>query len=501
MGSQIVCERQLMFDDVTNEIVEEPIQHWKTMDEVPKKIKDFILNIIFSRVIVDSNTRHYHCPKCLKILDDQYYCSNCSKQYLVPVSNDSKYVICMNMENIKNYEEHTRFFAFDMVDGQVLIYIFQVTILYYNRLMLVPFQTNKINIEEVYHVSEDGVINLLTGDFASFQEYDKSIGGDDFDYKLLDVFEFQADNHYLYTSNLDELKNTLLYKYTSIWDLKDYFEKNSFSLASLTYYPLHFKQFEYLVKMQLYSLATTGPYVIKFNRNFRDTFGVDKKYYSFMKSIDINCSQFEALQLCPTTDLNLLNFVAEYIYLFEDLLKYVKADKVMEYLQMQGLCNHNIQEYYDYIKCCEKMLLDMKDKQVLFPKEFIKEHDKITREFVITKDININERMKSLSNILDLNTYEDDKYIIFPADSVDSLINESSQMSNCVRNYCTIASNSECQIYFMRDKNNIDKSLVTIEVRNGKIVQARAKFNELPSDEINEILKRWEKQIVPIAND
>lgn len=147
------------------------------------------------------------------------------------------------------------------------------------------------------------------------------------------------------------------------------------------------------------------------------------------------------------------------------------------------------------------MLLDMKDKQVLFPKEFIKEHDKITREFVITKDININERMKSLSNILDLNTYEDDKYIIFPADSVDSLINESSQMSNCVRNYCTIASNSECQIYFMRDKNNIDKSLVTIEVRNGKIVQARAKFNELPSDEINEILKRWEKQIVPIAND
>lgn len=61
-------------------------------------------------------------------------------------------------------------------------------------------------------------------------------------------------------------------------------------------------------------------------------------------------------------------------------------------------------------------------------------------------------------------------------------------------------SNNECQIYFMRYKNNVNKSLVTIEVRDGNIVQARTRFNEFPTDEMNEILKKWEEQMIPITN-
>ena len=146
------------------------------------------------------------------------------------------------------------------------------------------------------------------------------------------------------------------------------------------------------------------------------------------------------------------------------------------------------------------MMLNMRDKEVLFPKNFREEHDKITSEMIIATDLKINERISSLSKLFALNIYEDDKYIIFPASSVDSLIDESSQMSNCVRNYCIKLSNNECQIYFMRYKNNVNKSLVTIEVRDGKIVQARTRFNEFPTDEMNEILKKWEEQLIPITN-
>lgn len=136
----------------------------------------------------------------------------------------------------------------------------------------------------------------------------------------------------------------------------------------------------------------------------------------------------------------------------------------------------------------------------MFPKNFREEHDKITSEMIIATDSKINERISLLSKLFALNIYEDDKYIIFPASSVDSLIDESSQMSNCVRNYCIKLSNNECQIYFMRYKNNVNKSLVTIEVRDGKIVQARTRFNEFPTDEMNEILKKWEEQLIPITN-
>ena len=146
------------------------------------------------------------------------------------------------------------------------------------------------------------------------------------------------------------------------------------------------------------------------------------------------------------------------------------------------------------------MKLNLKDNSILFPKHFIEQHDKITNEMVIAKDPQTDKRIKSLSNVLILNKYEDDKYIIFPSNGVSSLIDESSQQSNCVRTYCDMVSNNECQIYFMRYKNNIDKSFVTIEVRNGKVVQAKTRFNEEPSIEIMNIIRKWEQTLIPIIN-
>lgn len=501
MNQHTLSGRQLMFDECTNNIIEKPLNYWKTVDEIPKYIKEFILNTASSRVIYDVNTKQYYCSKCLKKLDDQYYCTNCSKQCIIPISNNSKYVIQTNITTIKEYEENTRYFVFDIIDGQVLIYIFHVHTFYYNHIILMPYQMNKITIEGIYHITNIGLTNILTNEFFSFEEYDKSINDDDFNYELLNLFEFQSDNHYLYINNLATLQNTSLYKYTSIWDLKDYFENENFNLASLTYYPLYFRQFEYLVKMKLYRLAATGPNLIEYKHTFKDTFGIDKKYYSFMKEYNIDSSQLSALRLCPTTDIELLNFVAKELFLFKELSVYVSPNKIKTYLENQKLDYRYIYEYYDYIKCCEYMSFNLKDKNILFPENLIKQHNKLTSEMIIATDPMIDKKIHSLSNILSLNVYEDETYVIFPANCIDSLIDESSQMSNCVRNYCKKMSNNECQIYFMRYKKNIKQSLVTIEVRNGKIVQARTRFNEFPTDEMKKILKKWEKQIIPIINE
>lgn len=487
-----------MFDK-DNNIVEEPIRYWKSIDEVPENIKKFILDTVCSRTIYDVSTKQYYCSKCLKALDNNYYCSNCNMQCRIPISNKSKYVIYTNINDIKEYQENSKFFVFDIVDGEVLIYIFRVDTCYYNHRMYVPYQINKISIEEVYYVLNNKLVNLLNNSEVLFEDYSKEMD-DSYNYDLLDIFDLQVVNHYLYTDNLCELQRTLLYKYTFIWKLKNFFMDNNFTLSSLTYYPICCKQFEYLVKMKLYRLAATGPDVVKFDKNFKNTFGVDKKYYSFMKDIDISVSQLNALRICPTTNIDLINFISTDTFLFEELSEYVKVDKIKTYFEKEKLDYHNIYEYYDYIRCCKHLSLDMEDKNILFPKEFIRAHDKITGEMVIATDPKINERIHTLSNLLLLNKYEDDKYVIFPAVSVESLIDESSQMSNCVRNYCLDVSNNECQIYFMRYKDNLSKSLITIEVRDGKIVQARAKFNELPSEDEMKILKKWERDIISITN-
>lgn len=487
-----------MFDK-DNNIVEEPIRYWKSIDEVPENIKKFILDTVCSKTIYDVSTKQYYCSKCLKALDNNYYCSNCNMQCRIPISNKSKYVIYTNINDIKEYREDSKFFVFDIVDGEVLIYIFRVDTCYYNRRMYVPYQINKISIEEVYYVLNNKLVNLLNNSEVLFEDYSKEMD-DSYNYDLLDIFDLQVVNHYLYTDNLCELQKTLLYEYTFIWKLKNFFMDNNFTLSSLTYYPICCKQFEYLVKMKLYRLAATGPDVVKFDKNFKNTFGVDKKYYSFMKDIDISVSQLNALRICPTTNIDLINFISTDTFLFEELSEYVKVDKIKTYFEKEKLDYHNIYEYYDYIRCCKYLSLNMEDKNILFPKEFIRAHDKITGEMVIATDPKINERIHTLSNLLLLNKYEDDKYVIFPADSVESLIDESSQMSNCVRNYCLDVSNNECQIYFMRYKDNLSKSLITIEVRDGKIVQARAKFNELPGEDEMKILKKWERDIISITN-
>lgn len=493
--------KQLMFDDINNEIVEEPIKYWKNYEEVPEHIKNFIISTISSRIIYDIETKQYHCSKCLNKLDNKYYCSNCAKQLIIPKPSNSKYVIATSIKDIKKYNEYSYYYVFDIIDGQAIIYIFCSYTYYDSDLISIPYQTNNIKIKEVYHITNDGVTNLLTNIFYSFKEFDKSIEDDDFNFDLLDVFEFCNGESFLYTDNLYLLKNISFYQYTDIWELKEYFENKTFTLSSLTYYPIHFKTFEYLVKMKLYCLATTSANSINYKNNFKDTFGVDKKYYPLMKEIDIDSYKLAALRIYPTTDIDLINFISKDIFLFEKLAKYVDVSKVKKYLEKQNLDYYNIYEYYDYISCCNKLDLDLKDKQVLFPENFILEHDKLTAEMLIVTDPTINEKIKTLSNLLELNIYEDDKYIIFPADGINSLIDESSQMSNCVRNYCERISNNECQIYFMRYKDNVNKSLVTIEVQDGKIVQARTKFNELPTDEMNEVLKKWEKEIIPIINE
>ena len=76
-----------------------------------------------------------------------------------------------------------------------------------------------------------------------------------------------------------------------------------------------------------------------------------------------------------------------------------------------------------------------------------------------------------------------------------SLFKESSEQNNCVRVYAESYANKECELYYLRDKLNIDKSLVTIEVRDNLVVQARIKNNKLPSKKLMNVINKWDSII------
>lgn len=51
----------------------------------------------------------------------------------------------------------------------------------------------------------------------------------------------------------------------------------------------------------------------------------------------------------------------------------------------------------------------------------------------------------------------------------------------------------DCHILFLRHKDRPNESLVTIEVRNGRIVQALQKYNHPLTKEQKEIVEMWNK--------
>ena len=177
----------------------------------------------------------------------------------------------------------------------------------------------------------------------------------------------------------------------------------------------------------------------------------------------------------------------------------INMDEFGNYLEK--LSNNRIPEYFDYIRMSKELGYDITDKKVLYPEDFMQEHNKFYLQYEILNNPEIENSIKSLSNVLGFNIYEDDKYMIFPADSIESIIDEGTQQHNCLRTYISSYGNNECQIYFMRTKSEKDKSFITIEVRNNKIVQARARFSEEPSEEIINLLRKWERTLLPVENE
>ena len=80
-------------------------------------------------------------------------------------------------------------------------------------------------------------------------------------------------------------------------------------------------------------------------------------------------------------------------------------------------------------------------------------------------------------------------YIFIYPKSAEEIRKEGKDNHNCVATYITDVMNGRCDILFLRKKDAPKKSLVTIEVKNGEIVQARRVCNSAITEEDREAIK------------
>lgn len=136
--------------------------------------------------------------------------------------------------------------------------------------------------------------------------------------------------------------------------------------------------------------------------------------------------------------------------------------------------------WVDYLSSAKQLGYDKFDK---YPSSLKREHDVFARELVNKKDEieekSFAEQMDAYKDI----EYSNEEYCIVVPLKPEDLKKEGRELNHCVGTYVSKVANGNSKIFFIRKKDEIDKSLYTLEVINGRMAQYRGKFNCTPPTE------------------
>lgn len=231
-----------------------------------------------------------------------------------------------------------------------------------------------------------------------------------------------------------------------------------------------------LIKLcKTYNFTMTNELVKRYKENpdaYRIAYELN---YSTLTSQDIqdvwkteksgwNCELHDYIHCCPFHDLvNDLGYNAKDLWLYLDRVKTFEAIENMDSF---------IEELYDYAN----MMRQISTKYDKYPRHFLTTHQIASRNYNRMKQEFSEELFQKQIN-KDYEIAYGEYQFIYPSCTQD-IKDEAAQMSNCVASYIDNVIDGKCHILFLRKKSRPKDSLVTIEVRNRKIVQAKRRFND-----------------------
>lgn len=167
------------------------------------------------------------------------------------------------------------------------------------------------------------------------------------------------------------------------------------------------------------------------------------------------------------------------------LFQYVTIEKAIAYLkrQRENGSNGSIRDYEDYIRECLELGLDMKSKSTLYPKNLLQAHENLGKQIEYKKEEELEEqwikRRESMKKKYGFSWQG--MHIVVP-EQVSDLITEGKAQKNCVGGYMQRVAKGETDVVFIRRDTEPENSYITMEIKQGHIVQARTKCNG-PLDE------------------
>jgi len=183
-----------------------------------------------------------------------------------------------------------------------------------------------------------------------------------------------------------------------------------------------------------------------------------------------------------------INLINTYSLEFNRFIEFISYD-----LYSQGISQFDkniLTEYSDYLRMQISLYGKVKEK---YPKYLRTEHD------IIALKVSIYEKHKQELMLLNVvenfkqYAYKDKEYCIVLPETSMEIVDEGIILSSCVSSYVDKVAKNETLIVFLRNVNEPDKSLVTVEVQNNSIVQAKGYANRPLIIEEEKFLRKWAK--------
>lgn len=175
----------------------------------------------------------------------------------------------------------------------------------------------------------------------------------------------------------------------------------------------------------------------------------------------------------------------KYGYNAKALFNYI--DRLKTYEAIEDI-SYIMRELYDYAK----MMSTISHKFDKYPRNFLTTHRIACR--------NYNRLKKEFSEELFQNRIEKQyecsykNYVFLYPNCTQDIKDEAVMQNNCVASYIDRVIDGECHIMFLRSKDNPQKSLVTLEIRENKIVQAFRHFNDPITDQDRQAIEFWNRK-------
>lgn len=194
---------------------------------------------------------------------------------------------------------------------------------------------------------------------------------------------------------------------------------------------------------------------------------------------------------------------------FQSIKKLIDKSEYKKFIEYLGEQNASLESYKDYLDACNYLNLDMSLDKNRYPHNFKYWHDMRIDQYATQKALKDKQERKGLykkfakiaQKYLPLQRELKDDYCVIIAKSPGELIKEGATLNHCVgrMNYDQKFVREESLIFFVRNKDNPQKSFVTVEysLKNNKVLQCYGKNDKRPDESVvNFVNEVW----LPYAN-